>query len=145
MPDSAFPVQNLLFFVDQDIDGELEAAIERLVKELTISRTWSIRPPEFVNELDDDIETLGGLLTVCNALPPNNPPTELDRANLEEVKDLVHALKVFSKARSVVFGLELDQVSVGSVRDGEVDESLRIGFLEEWERDLMEREKATSN
>ena len=135
------PTQTLLFFVGQEFDEELEPEIEQLVEDLADSRPWSIHPPEFVNEADDDdIETLGGMLTVYNALPPNNLATELDRANLEEVKDLVRMLQTFSQERDIVFELELDQVSVGTIENGQMDESLRIGLLEEWERVLTERE-----
>ncbi len=86
------------------------------------------------------MRTLGGFVSLYNALPPNNLPLGTDRQNLEDVKELVHQLQGFSSQRNLAFELELDGGHVGSVVDGELDKSLRIGLLAEWERVLSEQE-----
>lgn len=139
MPSENFPIQKLLFFVAQDFDESLVPDVALFVSQLSASRAWSIQSPVFVNEGADSVRTLGGFVSLYNALPPNNLPSELDRQNLEDVKELIHQLQEFSSQKNLAFELELDGGHVGSVEDGELDKSLRIGLLEEWERVLSER------
>ena len=134
------PIQKLLFFVAQDFEDSLVEIIERFVQDLSRSRDWSVAAPVFVNESADEVITLGGYLSIYSALPPHDLPTELDRRNLDEVKDLISGLRKLSQEQDIDFELELDGVPVGAVEGGQPDRSLRTGLIEEWERVLSERE-----
>lgn len=140
MPNSDYPIQKLLFFVAQDHDDALTPVIERFVDELSGSRSWSASRPVFLNESWDGLTILGGYLSIYSALTPHQLPPELDRRNLEEIKDFIQRLKVLSEENEIAFELELDGVPVGTIEDGIVDENLRVILLEEWERTLKERE-----
>ncbi len=96
-----------------------------------------------MNESFDGIETLGGYLSVYNALPPDELPVHLDKVNLDEVKDFIGKLAISSKEKGVAFELELDQVPVGSIDNGATDKNLDVGLIGEWERVLIEREALT--
>lgn len=129
------PIQKLLFYLP-DYDDSVAVEVEGLLEELAASRNWVLHPPVYVNEGEDDFETLGGYVSLYSALPPNNLPLEVDRSHLEEVKALVSRLRYFSKAHHLAFEFELDGESVGLIEDGNLDEDLRVGLLEEWERVL---------
>lgn len=141
MPSPVYPIQKLLFFVAQDFDEPLVSEIERFMQTLSASRDWTVAAPVFVNESAEGIRTLGGYLSIFSALPPNQLPAEIDRHNLEEVKDLVSGLQALSLEQELAFELELDGVPVGGLEDGRPDRNLRIGLVEEWERVLAEREE----
>lgn len=141
MPHHDYPVQKLLFFVAQDFEDSLPEVIERFTEDLSSSRGWSVAGPVFVNETTDGLPTLGGYLSLYSALPPNELPTEPDRLNLEEVKELIRGLETLTREHQLAIDLELDGVPVGSVEDGKSDRTLNDGLIREWERVLTEREK----
>jgi hypothetical protein len=142
--DPSFPIQELLFFVAQDLTSNIRVEVYGLVANLATSRKWIIGPPEFVDiteELEKNegfvpFETVGGVLRIYSAMPPTALPREIDLLHLEEVSALISAVCHFSRQRSVAFDFELDGDCVGTVIDGEMGNGLRDGLLDEWRRHL---------
>ena len=110
------PIQKLLFFVAQDFEDSLVEIIERFVQDLSRSRDWSVAAPVFVNESADEVITLGGYLSIYSALPPHDLPTELDRRNLDEVKDLISGLRKLSQEQDIDFELMRAVIPLASVK-----------------------------
>lgn len=140
--DPNHPKQKLVFYISDDIDDENDVvAMRDVVTDLARARQWIIGPPIFLNETQDDPEagelrTVGGFVELFSALPPwgNALPREIDRAHFEEVKTTIDALTAFSKETAHEIAFELDGAQIGWIENGVVDNSLREGLLEEWER-----------
>lgn len=146
---SDHPRRNFVWRVEgpTDIDAEAER-LERLIDRLAATRTWTIAPPEFIDDEDPGDENfpplriIGGVLEIYSGLPPwgERLPTDVDRAQLEEVRSVVDALREFSAARDLTIALELDGDSTGWIERGNPDELITVALLGEWERVLRERE-----
>jgi hypothetical protein len=139
------PKQRLLFFVARDVDDGIRGAVLDFVNQLALRRHWSNGIPRFVNNIEEPedasgedmpFENLGGYIEIYSALPPWTLPHEVDIQQLDEVTDLVNALRDFSRQHLLEFELELDDTFVGAITDGEVDRSLAEGLLGEWRRQL---------
>lgn len=136
--------QKFMFFVAQDVDGSIRSMITALIDDLKNSRRWLLGPPKFIDvvdepenpEVDQPIETVGGVLDIYSALPPATLPIDIDRTHFSEVTSIVEALQKLSKEHGVAFELELDGVFVGSVNEGNVDRTLRTGLLDPWRQHL---------
>ena len=142
------PQQRLLFFIAGTPTPEMVAAMEKAIHDLTQSRSWVIGPPEFVDETlppqetgEQPVRTVGGFLSLYSALPPNQLPFETDKAHLAEVSGLMESLRGFSSATRCSIEFELDDVFVGVIESGDMDETLREGFIGEWRRTLEARNK----
>jgi hypothetical protein len=146
-PRADLPIQELLFFVADDFDNVTAREMEQTIGELAHQHSWSLSAPIFVNEVDDSsisapedlpIQTLGGILRVYSAWPPEGEalPKDLDRANFDDVKTLVEALAAFSSKTGHEIAFELKGEHVGTIRLGKPDRLLQDGFLGEWERSL---------
>jgi hypothetical protein len=137
--------QRLLFYISDAIDREDDvAAMHDLVNQIAASREWVIGPPVFLNESEEDAEagslrTVGGFLELYSTLPPwgDALPREVDREHFDEVKAIISALAAFSKRTGHEIAFELDGAQIGWIENGVVDNSLREGLLEEWEKSLM--------
>ena len=142
--DRSFPVQELLFFVAQDLTNSIRAGVRNLVAELAASRKWVIGSPKFVDIAENwgegvdkvSFETVGGVLEIYSAMPPTALPHHIDLQHLEEVLALIKCVCNFSREQRVAFEFELEGESVGTVVDGEMDNNLREGLLGEWRRYL---------
>jgi len=139
------PKQRLQFFVAQEIDDSIRALTRDFVLELRSSCDWMCGPPQFIDHIDEPedvskgdlpVETLGGYLEIYTGMPPWNLPHDVDLRHLHEVETLVQALLAFSVTLQLLIELELDNVFVGAIENGEMDESLTAGFLGEWQRHL---------
>ncbi|MCW1916476.1 hypothetical protein OJ996_23010 [Luteolibacter sp. GHJ8] len=129
-----------MFFVASEFGDADISRIEGFVDNLKVSRAWMIHAPVFVNEEDEETSTLGLYLDLYSALPPADLPLEVDRQALEEVKELVSHIQALSRTTGLAFDVTLDEDDIGSIENGELDRNFRVGFLEEWERVLVERE-----
>jgi hypothetical protein len=144
------PKQRLLFFVAQDLDERVRAAVRELIARLSESRSWVNGPPRLVQDRNEavsspgdmPIETVGGYIEIYSALPPWTLPRDVDRQHLEEVEQLVSAICQFSRNHKVAFELELDGTFVGAVEHGEMDRSLAEGLLGEWRRVLRPADRS---
>ncbi|OLU16548.1 hypothetical protein BVH01_08115 [Pseudomonas sp. PA1(2017)] len=129
--------QKLIFYVAQDLDQSIKSDVQQLVKELAATRVWSIAPPRLIDEIDENgLEVVGGVLEIYSALPPYILPLDVDSKNLEEVEELIGAVRDLSKKESLSFEFQLDATYVGSIEDGVVDRVLQEGLLAPWRDNL---------
>ncbi|WFC60662.1 hypothetical protein EWH21_02695 [Pseudomonas sp. REST10] len=129
--------QKLIFYVAQDLDRLTKFDVQQLVNELAASRVWSIAPPSLIDEIDENgLEVVGGMLEIYSALPPNILPLDVDSKSLEEVEELIGAVRDLSKKGSLSFEFQLDATYVGSIEDGVVDRVLQEGLLAPWRDNL---------
>lgn len=95
-----FAKQKLIFYVAQDLDQTIRSNVEQLVNEVAASRIWSVTPPSYIDEIDENgAEVVGGILEIYSALPPNILPIEMDSKNLDDVEALVGAVKNYLKKK----------------------------------------------
>ncbi|GID07696.1 MULTISPECIES: hypothetical protein [Pseudomonas] len=131
--------QKLIFYVAQDLDQSIKSDVQQLVNELAASRVWSISPPSFVDEIDEGgEEVVGGMLEIYSALQPNILSTDMDSKNLDEVEELISAVRDLSEREGLSFEFQLDTTYVGSIDDGVIDRVLLEGLLVPW-RDNLKR------
>lgn len=97
-------------------------------------RPWTLEPPEFIDETDDDsclepedepIRTVGALLLVTH-------PDDAPRTPVEELEAFVTFLADFAKRRNVEFELEINDTYTGTITPAGPDEYVRRGLLESW-------------
>ena len=142
------PKQKFLFFIAEEIDETKRAAVKQLVDDLASQRQWVIGPPAYLDIIEDATnrsgdmpdETLGGVLEIYAAYPPNSLPHEIDLLHLEEVEHVVKAVQKLSLNTGMEFEFELDGRFVGAVEAGTMDSSLSRGLLEEWRNQMNRRE-----
>ncbi len=137
-------MQEFIFFIVSEIPEEDIRKFKKLLMEINFSRKWVIGPPQFIDEIeepenpetDEGIRTLGGVLEIYSALPPNQLPHEIDQKHYEEVTTIVNRLVDFSKEIDCEIECELDGVHVGTINNGEADNLITVGLLGEWEAGL---------
>ncbi|MBA1429843.1 hypothetical protein IFT37_19270 [Pseudomonas fluorescens] len=128
-----FAKQKLIFYVAQDLDQTIRSNVEQLVNEVAASRIWSVTPPSYIDEIDENgAEVVGGILEIYSALPPNILPIEMDSKNLDDVEALVGAVKKLSEKENLSFEFQLDATFVGAIEDGVIDRVLMDGLLVPW-------------
>ncbi|KRP62617.1 hypothetical protein [Pseudomonas orientalis] len=128
-----FAKQKLIFYVAQDLDQTIRSNVEQLVNEVAASRIWSVTPPSYIDEIDENgAEVVGGILEIYSALPPNILPIEMDSKNLDDVEALVGAVKKLSEKENISFEFQLDATFVGAIEDGVIDRVLMDGLLVPW-------------
>lgn len=135
--------QSLLFYVARDVDIQTCEKINACIVRLAEEHHWLIGPPQFVNTTDNAKEmaeeapdtTIGGVLQIYSALA-GNLPRYVDVKSLQDVEKLVRAVQELSQREDLEFEFELDGEFVGTIDAGELDQSLKIGLLEEWHRQI---------
>jgi hypothetical protein len=102
----------LAFYVDQDVDFEIRAAVAEFVSKIGSSRTWLLGPPQYfdihkVSEEDtpeahcsDDVDAF---VEIYSGWPPWTVPREIDRQLFEEATALLTALETLSRERNLNF------------------------------------------
>lgn len=131
--------QKLIFYVAQDLDQSIKSDVQQLVNELAASKVWSMSPPSSVDEIDEGgEEVVGGMLEVYSALQQNILSTDMDSKNLDEVEELISAVRDLSEREGLSFEFQLDTTYVGSIDDGVIDRVLLEGLLVPW-RDNLKR------
>lgn len=134
--------QRFIFYVAQDMDASVKEKVKRLVNGLAESRGWSIAPPLFIDEIDEGgFELLGGALEIYSALPPNIISLEADLRSLEEVEEVIGAVRDLSRKEKISFECYLGSEYVGGVEDGVVDRLLQEGLIMPWRSALNRRER----
>ncbi|AHL32072.1 hypothetical protein CD58_03820 [Pseudomonas brassicacearum] len=129
--------QKLIFYVAQDLNLSVRFDVKQLMNELAVSRIWSIAPPSFIDEKDEnDLEVVGGMLEIYSAIPPNTLPVGMDSKKLEEVEVLIEAVRALSEKNCLSFEFQLDATYVGCIEDGVVDRVLQEGLLTPWRNNL---------
>ncbi|MGI5238904.1 hypothetical protein [Dactylosporangium sp. CA-139066] len=86
---------------------------------------------------------LGFVLSIYTSRPPWDEEMDrtIDRAQLDEVKELLGEICRISGERNVSFDVHFAEESIGTVEDGRMDQSLEVGLIREWERVLDERDQ----
>lgn len=132
-----FPRQSFRFCLAQDVEPWIKEAISQLVDNLATSREWSVKPPKFLDAVNEDgQEVVGGDLEVYSALLPTKLPADMDLRNLEEVEALINEVKVLSLREELAFEFWLGDTYVGSIEDGVVDRTLQEGLINPWRDNL---------
>jgi hypothetical protein len=142
---SEHPRQKLLFYVVDGVDNIARDSVRAVIEELTHSRPWVIGPPQFVETRDPEspgstvapIETIGGELEIYSALAPAVLPKEVDSNHFNEVEAIVEALRALSDRQGLAFDFELGDTYVGGIANGQANQTLRVGFLGEWRKQLF--------
>jgi hypothetical protein len=135
------PIDRLVVAVAGEAPESLATAMRASARQLASRRTWIIGAPEFFDELEPrDGRSLGFVLSVYTALPPWNEDLDrqVDRDHLEEVKELIREVSRISDEHDVSFIFEFAGELIGMVEFGQMDNSLKVGLIGEWERILNE-------
>ncbi|MBM3965748.1 MAG: hypothetical protein FJ308_11885 [Planctomycetes bacterium] len=136
------PINMLYVLVGNSLTNEVMDAIEEKLRNWSDSRVWTINAPELIDYIDEapssgeESHTFGFALRMYSAHPPwgDKLPREIDRQHLEEVEYILSAIEKMSRDFGCSFKLQLDQIAMGSVENGKMDERLRVGLVNEWRK-----------
>lgn len=126
--------QVLLAYVVSNVSDQEVVALQALVKTLGEAHTWTVGPPEFVDEVDDGsctrpedepVRTLGIALPVSS-------PGQLPETPVAEAECLLDSLANLSQEGGLELEVQLDETYVGYIKQGHLDPLLRNGLLKEW-------------
>lgn len=134
------PRQKFIFYVAQDVDQSIRDEVKNLIGLLADVREWSIAPPEFIDQPDENYSAsiIGGAIYMYSALPPNVVPYAADLLNLQEVEALIRAVKDLSEKRDIDFEFQLGSEYVGCIESGMIDRVLEHGLILPW-REALQR------
>jgi len=138
------PIDRLVATVDGTVSASVANSMQALSEQLASRRQWVLGPPELFDESDvRDGRSLGFMLSIYTARPPWDEGMDraIDRAHLDEVKELLGEICRISGERNVSFIVDFAGESIGTVGEGHMDESLEVGLIGEWERVLDERDQ----
>src|SRR5215472_15036941 len=110
-----FPTVEMIFYVTQDANDSIRNAVRGMIEHLSISGEWLLGPPEFIDVVeapdngksDLPIETVGGLLRICSALPPTSLPRDIDAIHYHEVVATIESVRALSELKNLTFEFEL--------------------------------------
>lgn len=133
-----FELINLFIVVDGSAGDHDVRAIKDVAEDLASAREWIIEPPRFVDQMNADVRECGIALRMHTAYGAHGErlPPDVDRVHLGETVAVLEAIAGISHESGTVFVVELDNDQVGSIANGELDNSLRIGLIDEWQRVL---------
>ncbi|MFG2043963.1 hypothetical protein [Dactylosporangium sp. NPDC048998] len=138
------PIDLLVAAVEGTAPDSIASSLRVLSEQLAGRRHWILGPPEFFDEPGvGAVRSLGLVLSIYTALPPwdEEIDRQIDRAHMEEVKELIGEICRISGEHDVSFVLEYSEEVIGMVEHGQMDESLEVGLIGEWERVLDERDQ----
>lgn len=125
--------QKLIFYVAQDLDQSIRSHVQQLVNEVAASRIWSIAPPTFIDAIDEGgAEVVGGMLEIYSALQPSILSVDMESKNLDEVEEIICAVRMLSEKENISFEFQLDTNFVGAIDDGVIGRVLLEGLLVPW-------------
>ena len=131
------PIDHLVVLVEGTASASIATVMQRLALDLSGRRTWVIGPPEYLDDMDPHRgRTVGLALPMYTALPPWGAELdrEVDRAHLEDVKELIDEICRVSEEHGIGFDVELADEVIGAVESGQMDKLLKDGLIGEWER-----------
>ena len=140
----SYPKQQLLFFVVQDTDEHVRAIVRELVVQIVASGSWVISPPIFFDSIEDlgairrvlPDATVGGIHEIY-AATLHDLPKPVDAQHLAEVERIAEFVRRFSAEHSMEFEFELDGTYVGTISDGNIDDTFSKGLIDEWRRKIL--------
>jgi hypothetical protein len=133
------PIDRLVVAVAGVASPSAVAAVRASAQELAGRRSWTLGSPEFFDQSENaDDGSVGLVLSIYTALPPwgQELDREVDRAHLEEVKELMGEVARVSDRANISFTVDLGGEMIGTVQGGRMDNSLEVGLIGEWERVL---------
>ena len=133
------PVDRLVVALEGDPTTSILGAMGASAERLAGRRTWVIDPPNFLDQSDESGARWAGFgLRLYTALPPwgDEIDPQVDRAHLEEVKELVGEVCRLSEAHGASFQVEYAGEFVGMVETGRMDSGLKDTLIGEWERTI---------
>jgi hypothetical protein len=138
------PIDCLVATVEGTVSASVANSMQVLSEQLAGRRQWVLGPPELFDESDvRGGRSLGFVLSIYTARPPWDEGLDrtVDRAHLDEVKELLGEICRVSGERDVSFVVDFAGESIGAVEEGRMRESLEVGLIGEWERVLDERDR----
>ncbi|MEV4280088.1 hypothetical protein [Actinoplanes xinjiangensis] len=139
------PVDRLVVALEGDPTASIVDMMLASAQRLAGRRTWVISPPRFLDQSDDSgARWVGFGLQIYTALPPwgDEIDPRVDRAHLEEVKDLVGEICRLSGDGGVSFQLEYANEFIGTVEAGRMDSGIAETLIGEWERAVNRAENS---
>lgn len=135
----------LLVCLTEDFTNTDVRALRDLIGLVAHEREWALKPPQFIDELDDascsklgdePIRTVGAVLR----LDKRNGDTDRvwERKLLADTEFMIARLTRFSRERKCEIELELGGELVGDIRNGEVSAGITDGLLGEWRRRILQ-------
>jgi len=131
----------LLFYFSEDFAESDVASLQQLIAGLASARQWVDEPPQFIDHTQDDdsdteepVRTVGGFLRLPH--PDDVSDRQAEKAHYEEVECIVNALSAFTADTECEFELELGGTYVGDIANGEPNQLVTVGLLEEWRKAL---------
>ncbi|MBG0564315.1 hypothetical protein [Actinoplanes aureus] len=131
------PVDQLVVALEGDPAASIVSAMRVSAQRLADQRDWVIDPPSFVDQSDESgARWVGFGLRLYTALPPwgDDIDPQVDRAHLEEVKELIGEICRLSDEYHASFQFEYASEFVGMVESGRMDSGLEDSLIGEWER-----------
>ncbi|BCY10631.1 hypothetical protein [Actinoplanes sp. L3-i22] len=121
------PIDRLFVTVEGPLPPAVADALRAAADELAGRRSWVLGPPRFADGL---------VLSIYTARPPWGAELdrEVDRAHLDEVKELLGAACRISADHDVALMVALAGEDIGEIESGVLDRMLADGLLGEWER-----------
>ena len=131
----------LLFYISEDFTEANVDSLKEAIAGLVEGNEWIGGPPEFIDdtepaesERDEAVRTVGGFFRFP---PPDAVSGRLaENSYFHEVERIVHSLSAFSAGTRCEFELELGGAFTGTIVNGEPDELVTVGLLEEWRKAL---------
>jgi hypothetical protein len=136
------PRHKLAFYVAQDVDFDIRAAVAEFVSKVGSSRSWLLGPPQYfdIHEVGEEdnpkahcADDVGAFIEIYSGWPPWSVPRGIDRQLFDEATALLTALEEFSRERNLDFEVFYAGEVIGYVTDGKMD-GVREMLLDEWER-----------
>lgn len=136
------PRHKLAFYVAQDVDFDIRAAVADFVTKIGALRTWLLGPPQYfdIHEVPEEdspeahcSDDVGAFIEIYSGWPPWTVPREIDLQQFEEATALLSALEDFSRERSLNFEVYYAGEVIGYITEGKMD-GVREMLLDEWER-----------
>jgi len=127
-------MNTLLVWLSDEFDEADAAALRQVVAELAESRSWTVSPPEYVDETDassctapedEPVRTVGVVLDVTD-------PDCVPGTSREEAAAFIEALAAFSRQSGLEMEVQLGQTFAGEIRAGVPDRLVREGLLATW-------------
>lgn len=136
------PVDRLVVALEGDPATPVVSAMRVSAEQLTERRPWILGPPRLLDQEDDTGTRWAGFgLRLYTALPPWGDEIDpaVDRAHLEEVKELIGTVCRLSADHGAAFQVEFAGEFVGMIESGRMDSGLADTLIGEWEQVLRRR------
>ena len=135
--------KDFLFCLSEVYSEDDVRLLHRLIDELARDRAWYHGPPQFVDQTDASsctlpedlpVRTVGGYVEF--SAPGAVQDAAAEKHQFEDADFLIERLARYSRERKCELEIEYAGELIGEIENGEISESVAIGFLAEWCRNL---------